>query len=166
MKLFLSIGSNMGNREGYIKEAILRLKALGKTKCSSLYETAPWGNLKQPDFLNVVCMVKTDRKISKIFSFTHSIEDELGRKRNEKWGPRTIDIDILFYGNVIMNTPDLIIPHPHIPSRKFVLVPLNEIAANFVHPGLKKTVSQMLNECKDEGEVKKWQIGDLSLLKA
>lgn len=166
MKLFLSIGSNMRNREGYIKEAILRLKVLGKIKCSSLYETAPWGNLEQPDFLNAVCRIETDREILEIFSFTRSIEDALGRKRNEKWGQRTIDIDILFYGDMIIDTADLIIPHPHIPARKFVLVPLNEIASNFVHPALKKTVSEMLNECKDEGEVKKWQIGDLSLLKA
>ena len=166
MKLFVSIGSNMGERGKNIKEVILRLKILGRIKCSSLYETAPWGNLKQPDFLNAVCIIETDREILDIFSFIRSIEDALGRKRGEKWGQRTIDIDILFYGDIIMNSSDLIIPHPYIPARRFVLVPLNEIASSFVHPVLKKTVNQMLNECKDEGEVKKWKIGDLSLLRA
>jgi len=165
MKLFVSIGSNMGKREKYIREAILRLKYFGKIKCSSIYETAPWGKLNQPDFLNLVCMVETEQNISEIFSFIKSIENDLGRKRIEKWGKRTIDIDILFYGNVIIESEDLVIPHPYITERKFVLVPLNEIAPNFVHPVMKKTVKQMLNECKDKGKVKIWEIGDLSLLK-
>ncbi len=166
MNVYFSVGANVGNRERYIKNAISSLKTLGEIECSSLYETTPWGNLGQENFLNAVCVIETDKKPAEILLIIKSIEKGLGRKRITKWGPRTIDIDILFYGDVVIHTADLIIPHPHISGRKFVLVPLNEIASNLVHPVLKKTVEQMLRECKDKGEVKLWQSGDLLLLKA
>jgi len=165
MNVYLSLGSNIGNREEYIRKAISSLRNLGDMKCSSIYETAPWGNVKQEDFLNSVCLIKTDKSASEIFSFTNYIEKSLERERIKKWGPRTIDIDVLFYGDRIIHTSEIEIPHPNITSRKFVLIPLNEIAPDFVHPVFKKTVKQMLKECKDKGEVKLWQSGDLLQLK-
>jgi len=165
MNVYLSLGANIEDREQYIKDAISSLKAFEKIECSSFYETTPWGNLRQKNFLNTVCVVKTDKKPTEILSIIKSIEKGLGRKRITKWGPRTIDIDILFYGDMVIHTADLIIPHPHISERRFVLVPLSKIAPDFIHPVLKKTVEQMLKKCKDKGEVKLWQSGDLLLSK-
>lgn len=153
--VFLSLGSNVGDRGANLQKALVDLEFWGVRvlRSSSLYLTEPSGKKDQPDFYNLVVQVKTDRSPEDLLTAIHAIERSFGRERKEKWGPRTIDIDILFYGDSVVDDPALTIPHPHLAVRKFVLVPLHEIASKFVHPILKKTVEELLNECKDEGTV-------------
>ena len=151
--VFLGLGSNIGNRQGNIDEA-LRLCGLKILHRSSLYETEPVGYLNQPWFLNCVVEVETNLQPHELLRLCQSVEKVLLREREIPKGPRTIDLDILFYGNVIHQDPDLKIPHPAIPERKFVLEPLNEIAPDFIHPVLQKTVSQLLAECLDDSAVR------------
>jgi 2-amino-4-hydroxy-6-hydroxymethyldihydropteridine diphosphokinase len=121
---------------------------------SSVYETAAWGNKDQPDFLNMVLIANTQLAPLVAINTLLGIEAELGRKREMKWGQRTIDIDILFFGNKIIQLPQLVIPHPFITQRRFVLMPLAEIAPDFLHPVLKKSMAELLQECPDESQVK------------
>lgn len=125
------------------------------TAKSSIYETAAWGKADQPSFLNQVVEINTKLLPDQLLSVTQAIETGLGRKRKERWGPRIIDIDILFYGDHIINLPDLIIPHPAIAERRFTLVPMNEIAAELIHPVHMKAIHQLLKMCADPLEVKK-----------
>lgn len=153
--VFLSLGSNVGDRGANLQKALVDLEFWGVRvlRSSSLYLTEPSGKKDQPDFYNLVVQVKTDRSPEDLLTAIHAIERSFGRERKEKWGPRTIDIDILFYGDKVVDDPALTIPHPYLAGRKFVLVPLHEIASKFVHPIIKKTVEELLNECKDEGTV-------------
>ncbi len=154
-KVYLSLGSNMGDRGANIQTALVDLEQWGVkvVRSSSLYETDPFGVKNQPGFLNMAVEAATGRSPEDLLTAIHAIERSLGRERKEKWGPRSIDIDILFYDNKVFEDPGLTIPHSHLAERKFVLVPLHEIAPKFVHPVLKKTVEELLNECKDEGKV-------------
>jgi 2-amino-4-hydroxy-6-hydroxymethyldihydropteridine diphosphokinase len=155
-EIFLLLGSNLGDRLQTISRAKRSIEALaGKIiKQSSPYQTEAWGNTDQDSFLNQVLEINSKHTPQVLLSLLLRVEAELGRERKEKWGPRTIDIDILFFGNTIMATPDLIIPHPAIADRRFTLIPLAEIAPDFVHPTLKKNCRQLLDECKDMLEVK------------
>lgn len=152
---FLLTGGNIGDRVTNLAKAAGLIEAeVGKIiKRSLLYETAAWGTINQQDFLNQVLQVETGLSANKLLQTILAIEQKLGRVRNEKMGPRTIDIDILFYNDIITSSADLVIPHPHLPVRRFVLVPLNEIAPTHMHPALIKTVSQLLEECPDPLEV-------------
>jgi 2-amino-4-hydroxy-6-hydroxymethyldihydropteridine diphosphokinase len=152
---YLILGSNLGNKEQYIKEAISQIeKNCGKVlKTSSLYETAPWGKAEQPSFINQVLMLSTLLVPQKLLKELLAIEENLGRVRNEKFAARTIDIDILFYGRLIIKEQNLEIPHPQIPNRKFVLAPLAEIVPNKIHPILNKSVKKLLDACTDKLEV-------------
>lgn len=154
-RVFLSLGSNLGDRGANLQKALVDLELWGVSvfRSSSMYVTDPFGKKDQPDFYNLAVEVTTDRSPEDLLTAIHAIERSFGRERKEKWGPRTIDIDILFYGDKVMDDPALTIPHPHLAARKFVLVPLHEIASKFVHPILKKTVGELLMECKDEGTV-------------
>lgn len=155
--VYFLLGSNLGDRQTYIREAIQRIgRHFGPPVTeSSIYVSAPWGLAGQPDFLNQVIAVKTELSPHEGLSIIKEIEQDLGRTRSEKWGARTIDIDILFWGNEIMNEPALEIPHPGISRRRFTLVPLNEVAATLVHPAVHKTIAQLLAECEDSLPVNK-----------
>jgi 2-amino-4-hydroxy-6-hydroxymethyldihydropteridine diphosphokinase len=122
---------------------------------SSMYETAPWGFANQGPFLNRIISYQTSLRPVRILELAEEIEKKLGRKRFDKWGPRTIDIDILFYGNIVYESPELQIPHPHLHERRFALAPMVEIRPDFVHPILDKTIEELYNELDDELTVKK-----------
>ena len=145
--VYLLLGSNLGNRKEILEKAIeLIAQKVGIIISQSKdYETKPWGVTDQPDFLNLAIAVYTNQSPWEILERTQSIENQLGRVRKEKWGARLIDIDILFYGDEIINEPDLKVPHPLMQERDFALTPLAEIAPNFVHPVLKKTVLELRN---------------------
>jgi len=155
VSVYLSLGSNIGNRFKNIQTAIKLLKEIGFNviKSSSIYETSPRGVTDQPDFLNLVLKGKTKLCPEELLKDIKRIEKEIGRKPTKKWGARIIDIDILFYDKKIIKTKKLKIPHPHLHRRNFVLIPLKEIAPRLMHPLIKKTVSQMLNDSSDKGAV-------------
>ena len=155
----LSLGSNVGDRLNYLtlsKTAIQNY--LGSILLSSnIYETEPWGIDNQDSYLNQVVAVQTNQTPNDLLDNIHLIERELGRIRRVHYGPRTIDIDILYYGERIIDLENLKIPHPHIQKRRFILVPLSEILPQMQHPLLKKTNQELLDMVKDEGKVTKWQ---------
>ena len=157
-RLFLLLGGNLGNKSVIFKEAqnILQ-KKLGKiVKESSIYETEPWGFKTKENFWNQALIIETSLSSKEVLKITKKTETELGRIPGEKrYTSRTIDIDLLFFGNLIINEPNLEIPHPRMINRRFVLIPLNEIAPEWVHPVLKKTIKELLEECTDTLKVKK-----------
>ncbi len=156
--VFLLTGGNMGDRLQILEKALeeITIQIGAVIKKSSVYETAPWGIADQPAFLNQVLLVHSLLSPQDILKTILSIESNMGRKRNEKFGPRIIDIDLLFYNDLILQSPDLVIPHPEITNRRFVLVPLVELNKNYKHPVLKKSVFQLLNECPDHLQVIKF----------
>ncbi len=156
-KVYLLLGSNLGGREKFLSLAEKEIeKQIGKIiSASSVYETAAWGKEDQDAFLNKVICVETNLKAEKVLEKILSIEKNLGRTRDKKWEARIIDIDILFFNSEIFKSSNLQIPHPHLHERRFALVPLAEIAPEFVHPVLKKTVKELLNECPDELKVER-----------
>ncbi|MHB1178888.1 MAG: 2-amino-4-hydroxy-6-hydroxymethyldihydropteridine diphosphokinase [Daejeonella sp.] len=154
---YLLLGSNLGDSRKYLHDASARIeKKVGIiTLKSSLYQTASWGNQDQPDFINQVVRVETDLFPKELLRSILEIEVELGRERVSKWGSRTIDIDILFYDDQVLNEPDLTIPHPYLHERRFSLMPLHEIAPHLIHPTLNKSVRELLDELSDNLFVKK-----------
>jgi 2-amino-4-hydroxy-6-hydroxymethyldihydropteridine diphosphokinase len=152
--VFIGFGSNLGDRKANIEEA-LRLGGFKIARTSSLYETEPVGFVNQPWFVNCVVEIESDLAPLDLLRICQSVEQKLLRKREIPKGPRTIDLDILFYGTLIVHDPDLVIPHPAIQDRLFVLQPMNEIAPNFVHPLLKKTISQLLAQCSDHSQIRR-----------
>lgn len=154
--IFLLLGSNMGNREANLAQAKAEIESISKIKTvSSVYRTEAWGKTDQPEFLNQVLAIHTEVHPEKLLDQLLLIEQRMGRKRNEKWGSRTIDIDILFYKDRTIRNDRLIIPHPGIPYRRFTLEPLHEIAPALVHPLLHKTISELLDSCDDTTKVEK-----------
>lgn len=147
----------MGDRRKNLAAATKQIhKRIGKIiRSSAYYETAAWGNTDQPDFLNQVLIAETKKAASAVMQEILKIEEELGRIRTVKNAPRLIDIDILFYDKEIHTEDALSIPHPQIPNRRFVLVPLNELMPNFKHPVLLKSIHELLLKCKDKLEVSK-----------
>ena len=155
---YLLIGGNLGNR----KENLLKAVSLINAQCgdvmnsSSIYETAAWGMTEQPSFLNLALEISTSLNARQLIRKILRIEKEMGRIRTEKLGPRLIDIDILLFGNEIHNSGFLTIPHPEMQNRRFVLTPLAEINSELQHPVLKKSIAQLLEECPDNLEVRKF----------
>ncbi len=123
------------------------------TSASALYETAPWGGIEQPAFLNQVLEIETSLAPEEVLRLILEMEHQAGRIRYERWGARHLDVDVLYFGQEIMDTPRLTVPHPRLHERRFTLIPLTEIAPNFVHPVLKKTNSELLEICEDEEPV-------------
>ncbi len=155
-KAYLILGGNKGDKLNNLERAIKSIEArVGEVvNKSSIYSTKAWGNTNQPDFVNQVIDVETKLSALDLLKEILLIEEELGRVRTEvKWGERTMDIDILFYNDELIDEPNLKIPHPYIKERKFVLVPMNEIAGDFIHPVLKKSIYDLLGKCGDELEV-------------
>jgi len=154
---YLLLGSNLGDSEKHLRDAfdLIHLR-LGKILVSSsLYCTASWGKHNQPDFINQVLALETKLSPENLLSGILMIETELGRERNEKWGSRIIDIDILLYGSEIIDQPDLKIPHPFLHQRRFCLQPLCEIAPGLIHPILAKELKELLVDLSDNLSVKK-----------
>jgi len=153
----LLLGSNVGNRFTHLETALEMIRMeIGKiTLRSSVYETEPWGNTKQDFFLNQVVVFESSLNAEKIMELIISMEKKMGRERAEKWGPRIIDIDILFFNEDIISTEQLTVPHPSLHHRKFTLIPLNEIMPGFTHPVFKKNISDLLNDLTDQLEVRK-----------
>ena len=147
----------MGNSLAQLKKAkSLIYKQVGKvSRSSAFYSTAAWGNTDQPDFLNQVVVISTKLNPELVLAQILLIEKSMGRIRTVKNAPRIIDIDILFYEKDIINLNDLIVPHPLIQERKFVLTPLNELSPNFIHPVFKKNIHELLKNCKDNLPVQK-----------
>jgi 2-amino-4-hydroxy-6-hydroxymethyldihydropteridine diphosphokinase len=154
--IFLLLGTNLGDRSQNLKLAREKVGAFGKiVKTSSIYTTEAWGKTDQPSFYNQVLQIESELNPQNLLASLLETEKEIGRVRLEKWGPRIIDIDLLFYGNHIISGDDLIVPHPGIPHRRFTLLPLYEIAPELMHPSLKKNISTLLNECTDTLPVEK-----------
>jgi len=159
-KVYLLTGGNIGNRLDNLRIARLLLgQYCGKIiQQSSLYQTVAWGFKDQPDFYNQVLCITTGLQPEILMNTLLMIEERMGRRREIKMGPRTIDLDILFFNDEIINKPNLIIPHERLHERRFVLVPLSEIAPEFIHPVFNKPVLELLKECTDELNVNKIDI--------
>ena len=158
--LFLMLGSNLGERMGNIKLAEKMINdQIGEVrKCSDIYETEPWGCIDQPLFLNKLLLVETYFDAQKVLELALCIEKALGRNRllSNKWKERSIDIDIIYFDEQIIQTPQLVVPHPRLHQRNFVLIPLADMVPEFVHPVLKKNTLKMISECKDLQKVNKY----------
>lgn len=155
--VFLLLGSNQGDRGRLLQRATaeMNMKIGAVLQKSSVYQTAAWGMPLQPDFYNQVLRVETRLTAGQLLEAIFSIERALGRVRTARWSPRTIDIDILYFGGSVIDRADLAIPHPAIAKRRFTLVPLAEISPDFIHPVLQKTNAALLQECDDPLAVKR-----------
>lgn len=150
--VFLSLGSNLGDREGNLRAA---LRGLGPEvriqSISSLYETAPAGVKEQPDFLNLVVMGETALRPHQLLAHLKAIEQRVGRTATYRWGPRIVDVDIILYGDLVLETPILTIPHREMARRAFVLIPLAEIAPDYIHPRMGLAIADLARRIGDDG---------------
>jgi len=157
--VYLSLGSNLGDRKANLKAAAAALAPIvGVLRASRIYQTAPWGYLDQPDFLNQVLECETELAPLELLAHLKRIEKTLGRQPGVRYGPRLIDLDILFYDQLVVDLPELTIPHPRAAERAFVLVPLADLAPGLVHPVLMKTAAELL-AALDAGGVTRWPAG-------
>jgi 2-amino-4-hydroxy-6-hydroxymethyldihydropteridine diphosphokinase len=155
-RIFLSLGSNLGDRCQNLKKGIGLLHQMAGTPgaISSIYETEPWGCKSPLNFYNQVIELFTLLEPLPLLEIIHETEKLCGRERREvRYAPRTLDVDILLYGNSVIKQSELVVPHPHLQDRQFVLVPLHEIAPRVVHPVLHKDIEQLLRDCRDDKKV-------------
>jgi 2-amino-4-hydroxy-6-hydroxymethyldihydropteridine diphosphokinase len=155
-RVFLGLGSNVGEREKFLNRAVAELKKVRDTTIvwtSSVYETDPVGKTDQPKFLNAAVEIETQLEPRELFAAVKMIEQKLGRTTTEHWGPREIDVDLLLYDGLVFKDEEVTVPHPEMERRKFVLVPLKEIAPDLVHPISGMTMEELVATCKDEGRV-------------
>jgi 2-amino-4-hydroxy-6-hydroxymethyldihydropteridine diphosphokinase len=158
--VFLLLGTNLGDRVANLNSArnLIAFRAGQIIASSSIYETAPWGKTDQPGFLNQCLAINTLHSPEELLRILQKTEKEIGRESTEKWGPRLIDIDILFYEDQTISLDQLTIPHPYMHQRKFTLLPLSEIAANFMHPILNTSVKNLLEVCEDQSDVTLYEL--------
>jgi 2-amino-4-hydroxy-6-hydroxymethyldihydropteridine diphosphokinase len=154
----IGTGSNLGDREQQLRQALQwTAEEVGEiVRTSALYQTSPWGNIDQPDYLNQVWQIRTSLEPFRLMEKLLELEKRAKRERKEKWGARTLDLDLLFYEDYIIRTDALELPHPRLHLRNFVLIPLEEIAPEWEHPVFKKTIAQLREESQDEEEVRVW----------
>ena len=150
-KVYLLLGTNLGDRSKNLLVArdLLQITVGKIVQRSFTYETAAWGKTDQPNFLNEVVELSTLLTPQELLSGIHAIEEGMGRHREVKWGPRVIDIDVLFYSDCIIETETLVVPHPALHLRRFTLAPLADVAHDFIHPVFQKTVAQLFSQCDD-----------------
>ena len=150
-KLVLSLGSNLGNRYAYLLRTIQKIEKYFNSKpvIAHFYETPPWGNENQSRYINTAIYLHTDIPIDQCLKKVQAIEKEMGRLKTEKWGPRMIDIDILFYEDDVVEIDELVVPHQYLHQRAFVLKPLQDILPNFIHPLKNKTIIQLIEDIYD-----------------
>ena len=154
---YISLGSNLQDRAGNINESLHLLSNLGNIRInrkSSIYETEPVGGPPQGYFLNQVIEIELNFTPEELISRLLAIEEKLGRRKGEKWGPRQIDLDLLLFDDLVLKKPDLEVPHPYLSKRRFILVPLAEINPELIHPLLKKKIKDILKDLKDKKEVR------------
>ena len=150
--VFIALGTNLGKRKANLRAAIKALPPDVTVLAEShVYETPPWGYEDQSAFLNMAVKAETEMEPEPLLKYLKQLEVELGREQNFRWGPRLIDLDILFYDDLVINTPPLVIPHPRLHERAFVLVPLADVAPEVVHPVLQRTVSELLTRIDRQG---------------
>ena len=150
--IFLGLGTNIGDRLANLRAAVLALPPeVNPLACSQVYETTPWGFSDQPDFLNQVVKAGTDLEPLDLIRFLNTLENELGREPTFKYGPRLIDIDILFYDNLVFKTENLTIPHPRVTERAFVLVPLADLSPHFRHPESNVSIHDLISKLDSTG---------------
>lgn len=158
---YLGLGSNKGERISFIETAITEIAGIEKTKLirtSSVYETEPWGIKGQGDYLNSAAEIRTDLSAEELLRALKGIESRIGRTVTAKWSEREIDIDLLFYGNDVLNNETIHVPHAEIENRKFVLIPMNELAPDLIHPVLNRSISELLLETSDDLKVMKYSL--------
>ncbi|MBI3974518.1 MAG: 2-amino-4-hydroxy-6-hydroxymethyldihydropteridine diphosphokinase [Chloroflexi bacterium] len=145
VQVYLGLGTNLGDRIHNLKRALRLLEPdCGSFACSSVYETPPWGDPDQPPFLNMVVRGQTRLSAAELLRRLKEVETRVGRRPSHRWGPRVIDLDLLAYGDQIVDEPELQVPHPHLHERGFVLVPLADLAPNWRHPALRQTATELL----------------------
>jgi 2-amino-4-hydroxy-6-hydroxymethyldihydropteridine diphosphokinase len=150
--VYLALGTNLGDRLENLRAAVHALApSVRVTALSSVYETSPWGYTDQPAFLNMALAAETDLEPLALIAFLKKLETDLGREKTFRNGPRLIDMDILFYDDLRLDEPGLVIPHPRLQERAFVLVPLNDIAPNLIHPELGRAVRDLLKDVETKG---------------
>ncbi len=162
-KAYLSLGSNMDDKEKNLQKTFIQISRLGEVKGSHIYRTEPWGREDVPEFLNACVYLETESNIKDLFHALQSIEDRMGRERKEKWGQRIVDIDLLLFEQLIFRSPELRVPHQYLKTRNFYLKPLLEIAEEEKDPLSGKKIKTLLEVCPDKKKV--WKTGNILRLR-